>query len=399
MSARVLIMTCGFKGEVNPRIPVAHQLLDSNAEVRWLATSDPGAQLASAGIEVMASPPGVYRTMLRGEARQWIVNNRDDSFRASYQFYVEDMPARVDLVRPVVREYQPDVMLIEGWIYEGILAAALEGVPWVNTSANLTLIQPEALAHQQADEVRTLASGRARLFARFGVPDAGFRGLECVSPWSNTVFTTTELVGGRGWVPPRTHMVGPSIGRRARGDEVDMSLDFLDPSRPLVFITSGSRIRFELDLYRRAAAAALQLGAQVLVSAGDFLSTLRDALPPEVFVDEYVPQLAALERASVVISHGGANTVMEALYHGVPMILSPVTTDGPVQAFFVEQAGAGAIVAASATQQEWHELLARMFEPVNGYRATCAAIRRSYRASDGAREAARRILDVANHRG
>ena len=53
------------------------------------------------------------------------------------------------------------------------------------------------------------------------------------------------------------------------------------------------------------------------------------SLPGDPIVVSYAPQLELLERADLTIFHGGLNTALESLAHGVPMIAIPVTFDQP----------------------------------------------------------------------
>ncbi len=39
------------------------------------------------------------------------------------------------------------------------------------------------------------------------------------------------------------------------------------------------------------------------------------------------PQLAVLKQADVFVTHGGMNSVSEALVHGVPMVVVPFISD------------------------------------------------------------------------
>ena len=50
------------------------------------------------------------------------------------------------------------------------------------------------------------------------------------------------------------------------------------------------------------------------------------ACPPNVFVFARVPQLHILQRADVFITHGGLNSVLEAILHRVPMLVYPLNT-------------------------------------------------------------------------
>ena len=52
-------------------------------------------------------------------------------------------------------------------------------------------------------------------------------------------------------------------------------------------------------------------------------------IPDNIFVYPFVPQLKILKSASLFITHGGMNSVNEALYYGTPMLVIPVGNDQP----------------------------------------------------------------------
>ena len=57
-----------------------------------------------------------------------------------------------------------------------------------------------------------------------------------------------------------------------------------------------------------------------------------------------VPKLAVLEHASVFITRGGMAGVMEALHHGVPMIVVPHMADQRLNGQRVEELGLGVVL-------------------------------------------------------
>ncbi|MFI6098235.1 macrolide family glycosyltransferase [Lentzea sp. NPDC051213] len=65
---------------------------------------------------------------------------------------------------------------------------------------------------------------------------------------------------------------------------------------------------------------------------------------PNVEARAEVPQLAVMAHASVFITHGGMGGVMEALHHGVPMIVVPHMTDQRVNGQRVEELGLGVLL-------------------------------------------------------
>jgi UDP:flavonoid glycosyltransferase YjiC (YdhE family) len=60
-------------------------------------------------------------------------------------------------------------------------------------------------------------------------------------------------------------------------------------------------------------------------------------------VAEYLPQPALIRTSDLVITHGGNNTVTEALTAGVPLLVGPLSTDQFAAAADIESAGLGEV--------------------------------------------------------
>lgn len=71
----------------------------------------------------------------------------------------------------------------------------------------------------------------------------------------------------------------------------------------------------------------LILAAGSHLGEGDF-----DPIPPNALLVKSAPQLAVLQRASAMITHGGIGSVKECIFFGVPMIVFPAIRDQPTVA-------------------------------------------------------------------
>jgi MGT family glycosyltransferase len=102
--------------------------------------------------------------------------------------------------------------------------------------------------------------------------------------------------------------------------------------------------------------------------------------------------LEVLQRSAVCVTHGGLNTVEEALYYGVPLVVVPQGVDQFVTAGRVEALGAGVRLDSSTLSAEG---LRRAVERVlsdESFRQGSKAIGESFRAAGGYRRAAEEIL-------
>ncbi|MBU8895658.1 glycosyltransferase [Corallococcus sp. M34] len=394
--SRILIATSPEKGHLNPMVGVAQWLRRMGHTVGWLCLPEPAPQLEHLGVELLHLPtarPAAPAIETGGEALARLVQDEAALGAWIRGLLLDAVPALIPSVREVVRAFRPDVMALDGMQYAAVLAAHAEGIPWAGVSSALTLLEPE-LDLALLRNVRALAADRQALFARYGF-DARFRTCECLSPRLNTVFATEHLVGADARVPPATHLVGPSIPPEGRGDEVDFPWHRLG-DKPVVYASFGSQISWQPELFRLIAEAAAPLGVTLVLTAGELAGTdFPDTLPGDVVAVPYVPQRQLLRRTSVFISHGGANSVMEAMTAGVPLLLLPVCNDQPVQAHFLEKAGAGRALSPSRmTVQECRAALSQLMAPESAIRSKVSAISAAYNARDGAREAAERIAGL-----
>ena len=120
--------------------------------------------------------------------------------------------------------------------------------------------------------------------------------------------------------------VGPL--RRPDEEHVDGALPFHLPSgKPLVFATFGTLQGGRLALFQAIARACRLAGADLLVAHGGMLSDAEASSIGASHVTDFVPYRAVLKRSALCITHGGSNTVLDALACGVPLLVRPVAFD------------------------------------------------------------------------
>lgn len=143
----------------------------------------------------------------------------------------------------------------------------------------------------------------------------------------------------------RTAQLGPHafLGSAVRAESPDPVVDawLALGGPPVVYVSLGSFLSVRSDVLARVAEALRGLDVRVALAAG---STPRQALAPlpdSWLVRDVLPQVTLLRHAALAVSHGGNNSVTEALTWGVPLLLLPLSTDQFTGAAALEQAGLG----------------------------------------------------------
>jgi zeaxanthin glucosyltransferase len=135
----------------------------------------------------------------------------------------------------------------------------------------------------------------------------------------------------RSGLPDNFHYTGPFTNRAAR-PHVDFPWNRLD-GRPIIYASLGTTRNVQAFVFRLVAEACHDLDLQLVISLGGrFDPEMFSDLPGNPLVTKYAPQLDLLRLSSIVITHGGPNTVFETLMEGKPMVAIPLAHDQPAVA-------------------------------------------------------------------
>jgi UDP:flavonoid glycosyltransferase YjiC (YdhE family) len=117
---------------------------------------------------------------------------------------------------------------------------------------------------------------------------------------------------------------------------------------PLVYVSFGSLVGglpVGVRVYRTALEAVRDLPVRVLLTVGRAADPAGlGPVPPNVHVEQWVPQADVFAEADAVLCHGGSGTTYGALAAGLPLVVVPLFADQPANGRLVAGAGAGLVV-------------------------------------------------------
>jgi len=187
-------------------------------------------------------------------------------------------------------------------------------------------------------------------------------------------------------LPSCFHYVGPL--RSPERHKVDFPWERLD-GRPLIYSSLGTLQNSKTNLFKCFVEACNGLDVQ-LVIAGSNQESL-GPLPENVIATSYAPQMELLEKASLTVTHGGLNTVLDSLSCGVPMIVVPLTYEQPAIAMRVARIGAGKVVPLSCVSSRRLRTEIGRVSSCSAYTARAQGLAASIRAAGGVARAAQLI--------
>lgn len=323
-------------GHVNPTLPLVRRLVAEGFDVTYFGYPARRPEIEAAGatfhnygddeFEVARyHPDGTFPTQLAPAAAGLL-------------------PYLIEVVRPLApRLIVSDVMAV--W---GIALGQVLDVPVIGSVTTFAW-PPEQIAEidpllATVDPVNRRAIDTLR--DEHGVQlDERTPGIQYAE--HNLVYTAESFNPPLGALAQNFAFIGPMLTARS-GTPSGAPL-FSDDQREKIFISMGSVLgsvlQLEWPFYRPFVEAfAGRDDVEVVLSVGRHLDPSAWELPAHVSAHSFVGQLEVLERADLFISHGGMNSVNEAMAAGVPMLLLPFWGDQPANARQVVAAGAGELL-------------------------------------------------------
>ncbi|RZQ60933.1 glycosyltransferase [Amycolatopsis suaedae] len=378
--SRFLFVVPPLTGHINPTAAVGGELLRRGHEVAWVGHPPTLGPLLPEGAVIFPALDDALERDIQAARRRWLELKGIAVLKFLWEeFLIPLAYAMLPGVREAVGQFAPDVLIADQQALAGPVVARETGLPWVTSaSTSAELIDP----------LRTMPKVDAWVREQL----AELSGSDVDIRFSGTLvlaFTTAELVGKQDF-PAHYVFTGPALSRPDNGE---FPWDWLAEGRRRVLVSLGTLNgaaghRFFGEV---AAAVADLPGIQVVMVAPPDAVTA----PDHVLVRERVPQLALMNHVDAVISHGGHNTVCEALAHGLPLVVAPIRDDQPIVAQQVVDAGAGVRLKYARVKAD--EIRAALDTVLDdpGYAAAARRVQQSFRLGGGAAAAADHLEAVS----
>ena len=398
---RILLLTAGSRGDVEPFIALGRRRLARGHVVRIGVTREFVATATGAGLDV-APLDGDYQALVEAQGVSALAAMR--AFRTTVA------PMMAGILRSAAAaaiDFRPDVIVHHPKILSADIAAARLGVPTVllemvpvstPTSAfpapgvvGANLGPLNRMTYKAGDAAARMFGGVLKdLRADYGLPKQGgvpthVRSLVTVSP--------SLLPRPDDW-PATTVLTGQLVDADGASADLDPELEAFVASGDVLYAGFGSMAAGDGAARGRAiVGAARAAGLRTLVATGwGGIAVPDDALGADVLVRSSVPHAAVLPRCSAAVHHGGAGTVHAVVRAGLPSIVVPFLADQPFWGQLLARRGLGSPPVPSKRVASARMSAALAALPS---RATVEPVAERLRSEDGCAEALEVLRSVA----
>ena len=330
---RVLCTSTGGAGHVHALSPVARALRDRGHDVQWAVAPDGGDAVGAMGFEWTAA--GLTTAARReaagavlGAIAQLPMAQRRGPLFAAFFARAAGPVMRRDLA-PIIDRVRPDVVVREMAELAAAPIAAARGIPLVTVAFSGAL--PEPARDQVIGDLRPLWH------------DEGLGDPSWADVYGRLYLHPFPVSFGQRPDSPVVRPVRPDRGSPSA--EPPAWAAALGTQRPLVYVTSGTELASVTFPWHELFAVVSSLDLDAVATIGSHVDPgALGSVPANVRVERFVPQADLLGRASVVISHGGAGTVLGAASHGRPQMVVPLFADQWENGVAVDEAGCGIVL-------------------------------------------------------
>ena len=392
--ASLQVSESASKGHLHPAIELALEAKRRGHNPYLLPLPSPLGeddveQINRAGIEYIAPPPLPADVIKSPNELTKLAARKDEVWKAYHSFMVAPLIFQYPKVRAILENLRPDALIYDLLVYSAPLAARSLNIPEFGFCAGLKLIAPEPFQKAYHDISNKLASDLSMFLDSIDARP-NFKHLELLSNQAQLVFSTDLMIERSDNFPQHTHLVGPIHYSPGRGDIADLKI--LRAKEKFAVLSFGS-VLDPADFPQITAAiikATGELGLQLFVGSRKLKATEH-----HVVVKPYLPIPQLLPHAEVFFHHGGANSFSEALLFGAPQILIPLTTDQPIQGFFLLQAQAGLSLPPSEVNvANLKPLLERLLDKNDAVHARIRKMSHDYRSKRGQEHVIRMVEET-----
>jgi UDP:flavonoid glycosyltransferase YjiC (YdhE family) len=367
-------------GNVPPSLGITDALLARGHEVTFVGRPELVERLAPTRYQAVELTSAYHHA------------DRYESHPRGRLFAYLTSPAVGEELLSLAKEARPDVLIVDAMFGVALEVAPRSGLP--------VAVMLHTFLHRTLDGWEVLMGDESG--AR---QQAGFGPLPSVAQmWGTTDLLQVNSLAQFDRSPvvawPNIRHGGPIFAGDNRSTPVELPWEADDP-RPLIVVSFSTAVaQGSVGKYQRTLDACADLPVRLVATCGAGVDPAELKVPGNAYALRFASHDALMERASLVVTHGGHGTAMRALRHGLPMVcltgqaadqLGVAALDQPRVAAFIEERGVGRSLTADAPAHEIHEAVQAVLG-TPGFQANAQRDAAILRSSNGAVTAAERVL-------
>ncbi len=378
-------------GHTNPTLEVVKELIKRGHEVWYYSYDLMREKIEATGAKYISCDKYDNQMNLKPEDADRI--GKDIGF--STEVLVNTTLALDDAVMEDMRQWQPDCIVADSVAYWGKLAAMKLNVPFVSSTTTFAFNRYSAKIMNQGG-IRQLISvflsiSKSKKCVK-RLQAEGYPVKNVISIIQNDndtdtiVYTSPEFQPFAETFSDKYSFVGPSVRQ--------LDYKVTKPEKKTIYISMGTVNNQDTSFFKNCMTALKDSEYQAIMSVGNIVN-IKDLgeIPANFCIENSVNQIEVLQQADMFLTHCGMNSVNEALYYEIPLILFPQTNEQGGVAYRVNELGAGIYLKENnveAIRAAVQELSANV-----SYRENAKKISESFHRCGGSKQAADKILAVA----
>jgi MGT family glycosyltransferase len=381
--SKIVFFCIPAHGHTNPTLGVVRELTARGHEVYYYSYEMMREKIEATGAKFI--PCDSYDPQMHLSKEDSAKIGKDLAF--STELIVNLTLALDDAILQDMQELKPDVIVADSMAFWGKLIAKKLTIPFVSSTTTFAFNQYSAKVMKQSGPgllsmIRSMPKINKSMKR---LRDKGYAVKSVLDIIANDKDTKTIVYTSPMFQPyaetfsENYDFAGPIL--RVAKESIEKA------EIPTVYISLGTVDNAHPDFYRNCLKAMDGQPYRVILSVGTDTDIAKlGEIPSNCLVYHTVDQIAVLQCADVFLTHCGMNSVSEALYYGIPLVMFPQTPEQQGVANRVRELHAG--IFLEETTPEAIRIAVQTARTSRELKDGAIAIGQSFHACGGAAEAA-----------
>lgn len=387
--SKIAFFSIPAHGHTNPTLAVVKELIETGNTVRYYSYNMFKEKIESTGATFISCDK--YTHMPSHSSG---MNKLGTDLSQLMKVMIDTTLSMDDSIVKEVKEWNPDVIVGDSMALWAKFAAKKYNIPFVSSTTtfafnndSMKIMKPDFFSM-----IRMIISMQKVKKSTNKLKKIGYSIKSPISLMKNDnntntiVYTSPEFQPHSESFSNKFKFIGPLIR--------PLDYEVKKPDKSTIYISLGTVTNNRMDFFKNCIKAFENTEYNVIISVGNTIH-IKDfgKIPHNITVKPSVNQMEVLQQADAFITHCGMNSVNEALYYEVPLVLYPQTLEQRGVGNRVKELNAGIFLEDDSV----HGIQNAIDTILNTqcYKENAKKVADSFHKCGGAKEAAHFILETA----